>query len=126
MDLAPRLFADVTVLSPAGRIDHATSEAFRQALLAALDAAGPAARVVLELSRVDYVASTGLRALLIGAKQARAQGGALVLAGLQPGVREVFDITRFTAMFPLFSSVGEALGALSPAAAAAFAAGGRR
>jgi anti-sigma B factor antagonist len=125
MDLSPRQFADATVLSPGARIDHASSEAFRESLLAELARGAGAGLVVLDMSRVQYVASTGLRAVLVGAKQVKAQGGTLLLAGLQPLVKEVFDITRFTSMFPVFPTVGEALAATSPAAATAFAAQAR-
>jgi anti-anti-sigma factor len=123
MDLSPRQFADAIILTPRARIDHASSEGFRDSLLAGLGPGGGV--VVLDLSGVPYIASTGLRAVLVGGKQVKAQGGRLVLAGLQPSVREVFDITRFSAMFPVFPTVGEALAATSPAAAAAFAAAAR-
>jgi anti-sigma B factor antagonist/stage II sporulation protein AA (anti-sigma F factor antagonist) len=119
MDLAPRRLARTWLLSPAGRIDHATAEPFREALLARLAAAG-SDPVVLDLGGVEYMASAGLRALMLAAKQAKAQGAPLVVAALQPVVREVFEITRFTLLFTTYASVREALAALSPDAAAAF------
>jgi anti-sigma B factor antagonist/stage II sporulation protein AA (anti-sigma F factor antagonist) len=121
MDLRPKRFADTLVLSPAGRIDHATAEPFREAFLAAL--AGCAAgkdQVVLDLGGVEYIASAGLRGLMLGAKQVKAQGGTLVVAALQPVVREVFEISRFTLVFKTYPSVREALAAVSPGALAAF------
>ena len=121
MELGPRRFAETIVLSPVGRIDHATAEAFKTALLGQLEAAirgrDP---VVLDLGGVEYIASVGLRALMLAARQAKAHGATLVLAALQPLVREVFEISRFTLLFSVFPSVRDALAALSPEALVAF------
>ena len=121
MDLAPRRFAETVVLSPHGRIDHATAEEFKTALLAELDACAPGRdRVVLDLGGVEYIASVGLRALMLAARQAKAQGSTLVVAALQPLVREVFEISRFTLLFTVFPTVRDALASLSPDALVAF------
>jgi anti-sigma B factor antagonist/stage II sporulation protein AA (anti-sigma F factor antagonist) len=120
MELGPRRFAETVVLSPAGRIDHATAEGFKTALLAELDVRGGDQPMVLDLGAVEYIASVGLRALMLAARQAKAQGRTLVVAALQPLVHEVFEISRFTLLFTVFPSVREALAALSPAAVVAF------
>lgn len=120
MDLPSRRFADALVLSPAGRIDHATAEPFREALLALLGTVADGDHVVLDLGGVEYIASAGLRALMLAARQAEAQGATLVVAALQPLVREVFEITRLTMVLMTYSSLEEALAAVSPAARAAF------
>jgi anti-anti-sigma factor len=74
--------------------------------------------VVLDLSRLEYVSSAGLRVLMIAAKDVRARKGKLVAVSLQPVVREIFEISRFTLVFDVFESVQDALRALSPTAAA--------
>jgi anti-sigma B factor antagonist len=50
--------------------------------------------------------------LLIGAKTARAKGHKLVLAGLSDSVREVFDVSGFTAIFAIEPDVESALASL--------------
>ena len=114
-------FADAVVLSPTGRIDHATANDFRQALLDHLvaDRAGDR-RIVIDLGGVDYIASVGLRALMIASRQVKAQNGTLVLARLQPLVREIFEISKFTLIFPIHATVRDALADVSPRALAAF------
>jgi anti-sigma B factor antagonist len=121
MELGRRRFAETVVLSPAGRIDHATTQGFKTALLTQLGA-GPSAsnQLVLDLGAVEYIASVGLRALMLAAREAKAQGRTLVVAALQPLVREVFEISRFTLLFTVFPSVRDALAALSPDALVAF------
>jgi anti-anti-sigma factor len=122
MDLAPRRFADGVVLRPAGRIDHVAAPALRAALAPYLErcAAGQDG-VVLDFAAVEYISSDGLRALVLASKQAKAQGGTLVVAALGPRVREIFEITRFHQVLEVFPTTREALARISPAAAAAFA-----
>ena len=121
MDLQPRRFADTLVLAPAGRIDHASAESLKDALASYLGrcAAGQD-QLVLDLSGVEYISSAGLRVLMLARKQAKAQGGTLVVAGLQPIVREIFEISRFTVVFDIFPSARDALARVSPIALAAF------
>ncbi|HTK92731.1 MAG TPA: anti-sigma factor antagonist [Verrucomicrobiae bacterium] len=122
MELTPRRFADAVVVRPTGRIDHAAAPAFRAGLAPHLErcAAGRDG-VVLDFSGVDYISSDGLRVLVLAAKQARAQGGTLVITELAARVREIFEITRFEQVVEIVPTVREALARVSPAAAAAFA-----
>ena len=126
MDLTPRRFGNTVVLSPSGRIDHATSEEFKVALLEQVGSAAGKNPIVLDLGGVEYIASTGLRALMLASRQAKAQGSTLVTAALQPLVHEVFEIARFTLVFKVFGSVRDALAELSPDGLAAFEAAGSR
>ena len=121
MDIPMTRFENTLVLAPAGRLDHAAAEGFTAALLAQLGTCRAGQDLlVLDLSGVSYIASVGLRALLLASKRAKAQEGTLALAALQPVVQEIFAISRFTLLFPIFPAVRDALAALSPAARQAF------
>jgi anti-sigma B factor antagonist/stage II sporulation protein AA (anti-sigma F factor antagonist) len=114
-------FADVVVLAPKGRVDHATSEELRQALEPHLAAcAAGRDHVVLDLAGVDFISSAGLRVLMLAAKQAKARGGFLALAAVQPLVAEILEISKFTLVLRTLPSVRDAVAAASPAALAAF------
>ena len=113
--------ADVLVVSVTGRIDYMNAEDFKSALQPHLaNCAAGGDRVVLDLSRLEYVSSAGLRVLMIAAKRCRQQNGKMVLAALQPTIQEIFRISRFDTVFEVFPSVRAALEAISPAAAAAY------
>jgi anti-anti-sigma factor len=121
MELRPRRFADTVVLAPAGRIDHASAEGLRTALEPHLAACAQGRdRLVLDLADVEYIASVGLRVLMLACKQVKAQGGSLLVAGMQPVVREIIEISKFTFLFRTYGTVRDALAAVSPAALAAF------
>jgi anti-sigma B factor antagonist/stage II sporulation protein AA (anti-sigma F factor antagonist) len=121
MELNPRRYADTVVLSPAGRIDHASAEDFKQALTGPLGTCAVGRdQLVLDFSGVEYISSAGLRVIMLAGKQAKAQGGTLVLAALRPVVAEIIEISRFHLIFAVSPSVREALVRISPAALAAF------
>jgi len=48
---------------------------------------------------------------MLAAKQARASGGTVMVAALQPVVREIFQISRFDKVIPCHPGVAEALAA---------------
>lgn len=109
MDIREETRGDVLVVVAAGRLDS-NSAATLEAVVPARAQAN--AKLVLDLAGVPYVSSAGLRVLLIGAKAARATGHRLVLSGLSPSVREVFDISGFTSIFAIEPDVDSALAAL--------------
>jgi anti-sigma B factor antagonist/stage II sporulation protein AA (anti-sigma F factor antagonist) len=113
MELASARHGDVVVLSPRGRIDHASADAFKTALEPHLAQAGPGRPLVLDLGGVDYIASVGLRVLMLASRQTRAQGGTITVAALRPLVREIFEISKFTLVFPCFLTVADALADLA-------------
>ena len=113
MELDTRRAGDDLVVRPQGRVDHVTADAFSAALatqVALCTADGPG--IVLDMSGVDYISSVGLRALMVAAKQVKAQNGRIAVAALTPMVREVFQISRFHLVFDLFDTVDAALAAL--------------
>jgi len=112
--------ADVMVVAPVGRLDHATAGPFERALEPSLAASASPGALLLDFSRVDYISSVGLRVVMTAAKQLRSRKARIAAAGLQPLVREIFEIARFNHVVELFPTTREALHALSAPALAAF------
>ena len=83
-----------TVLAVGGEVDIVSVESFREALLAAQRAP----RVVIDLSDVTFIDSSGINAL-VGAWHGVAPGSTLRLVGLRPNVRKVFEITGLLELF---------------------------
>jgi anti-sigma B factor antagonist len=100
---------EAIVLRPVGRIDNDTSPSFQARLLAAIGAMPNT--VVVDLGGVEYISSAGLRALMMGAKQAKAAKGHLAVAGLKPVVKEIFTISRFGHVVQVFETPDDALAA---------------
>lgn len=69
--------------------------------------------LVVDLAALDYISSAGLRVFMIMAREVKAGKGRIVLAAMQPLVREIFDISKFTLLFEIFDSVAAASATLA-------------
>ena len=69
------------------------------------------ARLVVDLSDVTYIDSSGLAVLIEGMQNVEAYGGKFFLAGLQDNVRSIFEIARLDQVFIIFPHVDAALAA---------------
>ena len=124
MQTTHRTFGDVVVLTATGRIDYLVAADFERALLPLLEPqAGLQRSLIIDLARVDYISSVGLRVLMIATKTIRSRGARLCVVSLQPAVREIFAVSRFDRVVEIFPSVDAALSAISPAAAHVYARG---
>jgi anti-sigma B factor antagonist len=97
------------VLAVTGELDVATAPRLRQEAVR-LSTAGQH-RLVIDLSGVGFLDSTGLGVIVGVLKRMRTHGGELVLAAAEPQVRKVFEITRMTDILPIHDSVDEAIAA---------------
>jgi anti-sigma B factor antagonist len=109
MEITEQRADGATVLQLSGRLDG-TSSATTDTKLA--DAVGRNPTLILDLAALDYISSAGLRVLLKAAKQAQTAKQKLVLAGLQPSVKQVFEISGFSTLFATFATREDALGSL--------------
>ncbi|WP_424831639.1 STAS domain-containing protein [Ruegeria sp.] len=88
------------------RIDAAMAIQFKEDMRAQTD--DTAHRIILDLSSVEFIDSSGLGAIVASMKQLE-EGCRLDLAGLHPVVRKVFRLTRMDTVFDLFPSLDDAL-----------------
>jgi anti-anti-sigma factor len=98
------------VLGLEGQLDVISAKIFEEKVLAVID--GGETGFVIDLSRLDYVNSAGLRVFLAASKRLTPAGGKIVLCCLQEPVKEVFDIVGFYQVFSIFNSKDEALKSL--------------
>ena len=104
MEIGERRQASMLVLQPVGRIDNLTSAEFQARLLAAITSADD---IVVDFSSVEYISSAGLRALM-AASRLKPKERRLAVACLNSIVSEIFAISRFSYVVPVFSTVEEA------------------
>lgn len=65
--------------------------------------------LIVDCARLDFLTSAGLRVFLVAGKRLTGQGGQLLLCGLNPSVREVFEISGFASLFQTFPTREAAL-----------------
>ncbi len=106
MEIGEQRDGDLLVLRPVGRIDNLTSPAFQERLLVA--ARSGAADLVLDFTEVEYISSAGLRAL-IAASRAKPSERRIAVAALNAVVEEIFEISRFSEVIPVFATIEDAI-----------------
>lgn len=107
MDISQSQKEDVTVVALAGRFDAQSAGDVEDSFKTALD--GGANKILVDMAEVEYISSAGLRVLLSTAKKLTGSSGKLVLCGLKPYVREVFEVAGFTTIFMILPDLDEGL-----------------
>ena len=103
-----RLEGQVAVVIPEGRLDLASASEFKQALNDAVNAGDRI--LVVDLSKVPFVDSSGLGALISGMKATRLAGGDLRIAQVGEQARLILELTTLDKVMKLYSTVEEAIG----------------
>ena len=100
-------FGAAVVLSVTGRVDLSNADEFKDKLSAALGNASGG--LIVDMGGVDYISSAGLRSLMIVFKASKAAGKQFAITALQPLLMEIFTISRFHLVFPLFDTARAAV-----------------
>lgn len=96
-----------TVVRPRGDIDLGSAPTLRQKLNEAQR--DRPAKLVIDLSEVPYMDSSGVATLVEAMQVTRRHGGHLVLCGMQEKVRSIFEIARLDMVFTIVQNQDEAL-----------------
>jgi anti-sigma B factor antagonist len=105
----------VAVIAVDGDLDVSTAPRFRETLLAALDRG--ATHLIVDLSSIRYVDSTGLGAVIGGLRRASERGGTLEFVCPGRATLRVLEITGFARVLRIHPSEAEALQAAGAACA---------
>lgn len=107
MEINSRDENDVIVVSLDGELDTNTSPG-AETYLNELRAGG-AQKILLNFEKLDFISSAGLRVLLATAQELKGAGGAFRICGLNPDVKEVFDISGFSTLLMVFEDEAKGL-----------------
>ena len=95
------------ILSLSGKLYATTAKTFEDRILGVIN--GGTQRLVVDLSQLDYVSSSGLRVFIIAAKRLQTVDGKIVLCSMKDHVRQVFDLAGFSSMLSIYGSRDEAI-----------------
>ncbi len=110
MQISTRESGSTTIVEVTGDIDLYNSPEVRKVLLGALRERR-ASRVIVNLTAVKYIDSSGVASLVEGLKVSRELGSRFILCGLSPAAREVLELSRLIRVFEVFENEAQALGA---------------
>jgi anti-sigma B factor antagonist len=106
MIISEKIISNISVLIPEGSLDAATVPKLQN--FTAKSELTPT--LVLNLSGVDFLDSSGLGAIVGMARNKRESGGDVVLACMNDKVRKVFEITQVARLFHIFDDLEAAAG----------------
>ncbi len=92
----------VTCVIPEGRLDTMNSNFFNEKLLMLLE---KEEYLVIDFTNCNYLASTGIRSLLVAAKKLGEKGGTLMLAGLSAEVFQILEMAGLQTIFRIFKDI---------------------
>jgi anti-sigma B factor antagonist len=87
-------------------LDAGNSRALKQSIAPLLSRGG---KLVIDLSRIEFIDSSGLGALVSCLRQAHSSGGDIKLCGLMNQARALFELVRMHRVFEVFNSPEEAV-----------------
>ena len=103
LDLSTRPLGDRAVVSVAGEVDLDTASELGEHALDALHHVSP--RIVLDITGVTFMDSTGLKVLVSVERRAQLAGGSFVLVGASPAVLRILTLTGLDQVFTLHGSL---------------------
>ena len=108
MEISARRHDKTTIFDLSGDIDFTNSPVVRDSVLREIRE-GRTPRVVLNLSQVRYMDSSGVASLVEGLKASRDLGSRFILVGLSPSTREVLQLSRLIKVFEVSDNEDQAM-----------------
>lgn len=97
----------VAIFHLTGRLDGGSADDAQKVLLSKIDFTP--LRVVLNLTHIEFISSSGLRAILELVKKVEMNAGHIAVTGLNHSTREIFEISGFHRIIPIEPDLEKAL-----------------
>ena len=94
------------ILALSGKLDATSAKTFEDKILGLINSG--AQRLVVDLSQLEYVSSSGLRVFLLAAKHLHRSNGKIALYSLNDHIRQIFDLSGFSSILSIYGSRVEA------------------
>lgn len=106
LEVSVRSKDDIMIVEIVGEVDLYSSPNLRSELLDLTKSETP--KILLDLSQVRYMDSSGVATLVEALQQTGKYGGALKLANLRDAVKDVFELSRLDKVFDIYPTLEEA------------------
>ena len=107
LKIETRMVDGKPVLDLTGEVDSYNSPRLRETMVSLIDQGNP--ELIVNMTGVDYIDSTGLGTLVGGLKRASEKNGAIRIICPNEQIYKVFNITGLVKVFPIFQNEQEAL-----------------
>lgn len=109
MEITIKTVQGATLVDLAGEVDANTASTVQEKVL---PLAQPGSKILMNMTKVPYMSSGGLRMLLTLYRQAAAKDWKLVVVGLSEEIKEVMSVTGFLDFFKTYETLESGLEAL--------------
>ncbi len=106
MQITERREGSILVIGVEGRLDHSGAAAFQE--LAVQHIREGVRSIVVDFGGTSFVASMGIRAIIVPSQEMSKAGGRFGIAGLSPQVRQLFEIAGLLTVFKAYPTVADA------------------
>jgi len=107
VDIIREKVGNILVVAPqVENLDASNTKEFRREIESLIE---PNAKVVMDLSKVNFVDSSGCGAILSYLRQLNTAGGDLKLCGISKSVRALFQLVRMHRIFDILNTREEAI-----------------
>jgi anti-sigma B factor antagonist len=93
---------DIDIVTIAGRLVAADAPEARENLKVIVEKG--AGKLIIDLSGVSFIDSSGLSVLISAFKLIRAKGGRMLLSGISKNVQTLLELTRLSEIFEMFAT----------------------
>jgi len=100
----------IALIKLAGRMDAQGAPEIEQKVM---DQAASHRSIIMDMAAVDFLASVGIRTLLLVAKAVSKRGGRMVLLNPDPSIAKILEISGIDSLIPTHRSLDEARRAAS-------------
>lgn len=91
-----------------GRLDVSVSNEVEEGLTDLIENQGKV-NIILNMSGVDYMSSSGFRACISTLRKLNAKEGKLKISHIRPAVKRIFDVIELTSLFDIYETDEDAL-----------------
>lgn len=106
MNINVKKSGSVTIVELAGTLDSNTTEAVEQHIIPLIE---PDCQILLDMEKVYYMSSAGLRLLLLLSRNISENKGKVILTGISERLKDIMSMTGFLNFFTYFETVNEGL-----------------
>ncbi len=103
----------IDIVTITGRLVAADAPEARESLKGIVEAG--TGKLIVDLSGVSFIDSSGLSVLISAFKLIRAKGGRMLLSGISKNVQTLLELTRLSEIFEMYASTEAALDSMSKA-----------
>ncbi len=110
MELAIKTVNDVAVVQLVGSLDGKTAPEVQNQVLPGTEGQR---KVILDMTKVDYVSSAGLRILLLLYRQVKGKGGKIALVGTSEEIKDIMSVTGLINFFQISETLEDGISSLA-------------